>query len=211
MFDALAVAPRLGPPPIGFVAPIMRRVDTDEVADVIGPAVTAAAAGGSAAVQLAGAAVLRAAAWSMLLEPGDHAPYLWSHCLTMPQAVLAIARTAQRPERHLAVAATHVAGFRSAYASGALIARFDEPPPGLPLAEAVDAGQRTAAAAAWHTPPAGRAALVGHLVNRAAVHEDAHLVKYTMACLAAAAADPAADRVYLAAAASLHGWWARPA
>ena len=33
----------------------------------------------------------RVAAWSMLQEPTDHAPYGWTHCLTMPQAVMALA------------------------------------------------------------------------------------------------------------------------
>ena len=65
-----------------------------------------------------------------------------------------------------------------------------------------------AAAAAWHIKADGRAALIDELVNRAAVHEDAHLVKYTLACLDAAATDPDGTRVYLAAAASLSGWWA---
>jgi hypothetical protein len=32
-------------------------------------------------------------------------------------------------------------------------------------------------------------------------------VKYTLACLDAAAADPSAEPLYLAAAAYLNGWW----
>jgi hypothetical protein len=50
---------------------------------------------------------------------------------------------------------------------------------------------------------------VGELATRASVQRDAHLVKYTLACLDAAAADPDRRRLYLGAAASLVGWWAQ--
>ena len=43
--------------------------------------------------------ILRVAAWSMLQEPAEHAPYGWSHCLTMPQAVLAVAAVVHQPLR----------------------------------------------------------------------------------------------------------------
>jgi hypothetical protein len=39
------------------------------------------------------------------------------------------------------------------------------------------------------------------------VQRDAHLVKYTLACFDAAAADPRHRRLFLTAAASLVGWW----
>ena len=45
------------------------------------------------------------------------------------------------------------------------------------------------------------------LVTHAALHGDAHLAKYTLACLDAARDDPGARRLYLAAAAHLAGWW----
>ena len=50
--------------------------------------------------------------------------------------------------------------------------------------------------------------IVSQLATRASVQRDAHLVKYTLACLDAAAADPPQRRLYLAAAASLVAWWA---
>jgi hypothetical protein len=86
----------------------------------------------SVSVADSGRVLLRAAAWSMLAEPDAHRPYGWSHCLTMPQAVLA---------------------------------------------------------------------------GNAATHHDQHLVKYTLACLDAAAWDRTFARLYLAAAASLAGYW----
>ena len=95
--------------------------------------------------------MLRAAAWSMLLEPGDHAPYGWSHCLTMPQAVLGLTG-ATDPNVALAVAATYVVGFRSALAVNPLEPVFPTDDPGLPLEAALDAGPDIAAAAVWHRP-----------------------------------------------------------
>jgi hypothetical protein len=65
-----------------------------------------------------------------------------------------------------------------------------------------------AAAAVWHAPDEQLAVIVTEVATAAAVHRDAHLVKYTLACLDAAAADPPRRRLYLAAAASLIGWWA---
>ena len=47
------------------------------------------------------------------------------------------------------------------------------------------------------------------LATNAALHHDAHLVKYTLACFDAAEADPPQRRLYLAAAASLAGYWAQ--
>src|SRR5262245_31863295 len=102
MFDALAATP-IRPPEPGdtpFIYPLMSRVDED----------------GTAAALLAGVvdgpdiadrarAIQRAAAWSMLRENEDHAPYGWSHCLTMPQAVLGLAGRGIAPDTALAVAA----------------------------------------------------------------------------------------------------------
>ena len=47
------------------------------------------------------------------------------------------------------------------------------------------------------------------LIGRAAIHEDAHFAKYTLACLAAAERDRPQRSLYLAAAASLAAWWAQ--
>jgi hypothetical protein len=49
--------------------------------------------------------------------------------------------------------------------------------------------------------------LASSLAGRAAVGADAHHVKYTLACLRTAAADPPARRLFLAAAAHLGAWW----
>lgn len=66
---------------------------------------------------------------------------------------------------------------------------------------------RAAAAVAWHASSAERPAVVTTLATRAAVHRDAHLAKYTLACLDVAERDVAAAHLYLAAAAYLGAWW----
>jgi hypothetical protein len=72
------------------------------------------------------------------------------------------------------------------------------------------ASQREPAAAAAAVINAGaaqHASIRTQLVERAAIHADAHLVKYTVACLLAADRDPQETALYLAAAAYLGAWW----
>jgi hypothetical protein len=145
----------------------------------------------------------------MLEEPPDHAPYGWSHCLTMPQAVLGLAGRGTSPRTAVAVAATHVVGFRAALGSRALVGDWTpEAPATTDVAEAIDAGPEQAAAAAWSAADADLDGVITELATRASLHHDAHLVKYTLACLDAGNDDPDHRRLYLAAAACLSAWWA---
>lgn len=206
MFEALAATPRGAPPASTFIHPLMSRVDHSGLAEAqLAPTVAAARDPGTR--RRAGHEIMRAAAWSMVLEPDDHAAYGWSHCLTLPQAVLGIADASGDPAAALAVAATYVVGFRSALAREPLRTDLEPDDPGIPMAEALDAGPVTASAAAWHLDANAQAALIGELVTRASVQRDAHLVKYTLASLDAAADDPTHRRLYLAAASSLVAWW----
>jgi hypothetical protein len=84
LFDAVAATPRLGIPGSDFIHPLMTQVEP-VAPELLGEAVR------QVAVLDGARELLRAAALSMLLEPPDHAPYGWSHCLTMPQAVLGLA------------------------------------------------------------------------------------------------------------------------
>jgi hypothetical protein len=209
MFEAIATVP-LGsrePGDTPFIYPLMSRVDESGVAAHQLRGVV----GGRADVDVRGQAILRAAAWNMLLEPDDHAPFGWTHSLTMPQAVLGLGLSGQiDPRTALAVAGTYVVGFRSLLAERPLVPEFPHDDPGLALADAFAAGPDAAAAAVWHG--LGRdldtRVVIGELTTRASIQRDAHLVKYTLACLDAAAADPAHTRLFLSAAASLVGWWA---
>jgi hypothetical protein len=116
----------------------------------------------------------------MLDEPATYAPYGWTHCLTMPQGVLGVAGACTDPVAPLAVAATFVVGFRAALAAEPL-------GPDIPV-----------------DPPEES---VTDMVTYAATHEDAHLVKYTLACLDAAAWDRERAGLYLSAAAKLGRYW----
>ena len=181
-----------------------------------------AEASGAAATALAGAierpidvlatrrTITRVAALSMLQEPMDHAPYGWTHCLTMPHAVMALAGDGVDPRTALAVAGTHVVGFRAALGERRLDAHArPERSATTVLSEAIIEGPTAAAATAWHVPDQDLDAIATALATRASLHHDAHFVKYTLACLHAAADDPAERRLYLAAAAHLAAFWAQ--
>jgi hypothetical protein len=140
--------------------------------------------------------LLRTAAQSMVQDNPEAAPYGWTHCLTMPQAVLVAAEHGADPDIAVAVAATYVLGFRATQGR----VRLD--PTWTPSPD-------TAAARVWSASDDELATIVDELVVYGAIHPDAHVAKYTLACLDAAEADCDAERLFLAAAAHLHEWWKR--
>jgi hypothetical protein len=143
--------------------------------------------------------LLRTAARSMLQDNPGAAPYGWTHCLTMPQAVLVTAdEHGVDPDLAVAVAAVYVLGFRSTQGRVRLAEDW--------VPEAGSAVDR-----AWSSPAPDRAELIEGLATFGALHEDAHVAKYTLACFDAAEADPDAAPLFLAAAAHLHDWWRRAA
>ena len=150
----------------------------------------------------------------MLQDDRAHAPYGWTHCLTMPQAALRVAGSCAEPRHAIAVAATYVLGFRATLGSVRLDPSWTPAPSLLAVAAAgdepmamLDGSPDEAAAAMWGAPPVAQAALVRRLATRAAAHADAHLAKYVLASLDAAATDPDAATLFLSAAAFLAGWW----
>jgi hypothetical protein len=206
LVDALLDVPMIGVPGSSFIYPIMNQAEESGIA----PKLLAGFAAGSIDVARVRRELSRVAAWSMLQEPRDHAPYGWSHCLTMPQAVMGIAGDGADPRTAAAVAATHVVGFRAALGQRVLVPDYQpDPPSSSNLSEAIALGREVAAAYAWHAPESTHDAIVTTLATNASSHHDAHLVKYTLACFDAADADPSERRLYLAAAAYLAGWWAQ--
>ena len=202
---ALLDVPMLGLPGSDFIFPIMHQAEASGTAARLLAGVVA----GTVDVDAARRAITRVAAWSMLQEPDDYAPYGWTHCLTMPQAVMGIVNDGLEAHRAVAVASTYIVGFRAALGQRSLDPEWVPESPATPsLVDARPLGPDAAAAAVWHAPENARAEIVTELATFASQHHDAHLVKYTLACLDAAAADPEATRLYLAAAASLSGWWA---
>jgi len=204
LVDALLDVPVLGVPGSDFIFPIMNQAEESGIAPKLLAGLT------SADPRAARRDLSRVAALAMLQEPPDHAPYGWSHCLTMPQAVIALAGHGTPPRTAVAVAATHVVGFRAALGCNELRADYaPERVPSTGIAEAIDEGREHAASVTWHAPEDEICGIVTELATRAALHHDAHLAKYTQACFDAADADPDRKRLYLAAAASLSAWWAQ--
>jgi hypothetical protein len=149
----------------------------------------------------------------MIQDEPSSAPYGWTHCLSLPQAALSIADRASDPQVAIDVAATYVLGYRATQSSTPIDPTWaPERPAQSTDGEVVDVvGLEPAAAAAtvWHADADQRSRIVGQLVDHAAPHHDAHLAKYTLACLDAARTDPGAAHVFLAAAAHLAAWWHR--
>ena len=196
--DALAAPPRVASPS-SSIAPTLLAVErSGDAARLL--------AGPVRALTLAEAqrVLLRVAAHSMLQDDPARAAYGWTHCLTLPQALLANADAAADAHALIAVAATQVLGFRATLGRVALDLDALPAPPGRASVDSTAA----AAGAAFHTPLPGRTALMTALATRASLHADAHLAKYTLACFEAAARDPDAAPLFLAAAAYLGAWWA---
>jgi hypothetical protein len=176
---SLAATPRLGRPGSDFIFPLMSQVQDSGVAGgLLGHHLTDRY--DPAAVT---AVLTRVAAWSMIHDDPSQAPYGWSHTMTMPQAVMALAGRGVRPLTALAVAGTYTVGFRAAHGTVELPDRIE--PGADPDVSAAD------------------------LALAASLHEDAHLVKHTYACLVAAETDPAYRHLYLRSASTLVEWWAR--
>jgi hypothetical protein len=176
LYGALRAAPHLGRPGSDFIHPLMSQAEQSGcAARILGPILADHVDAGTARRILG-----RVAAWSMLHDDPEQAPYGWSHALTMPQAVLMLAGRGVSGRTALAVASTFALGFRLAHGRTRLPERIE------PVSARVSAAEVAAAAA---------------------LHRDAHLVKYTLACLHAAADDPEFAGLHINAAARLVEWW----
>ena len=202
--SALARVPAMGIPGSTFIFPIMHQVDNGGVAaELLGPALDGLGVDESSRV------LLRTAARAMLMGPAEHVPFGWSHTLTMPQAALAVGRSIADPQLGVDVAGTYVVGMIAALAAAPIPTEVSLPDPGGRFDDALPQGRDVAAGWVWHAPAAALVGLPGELATRASARHDAHIVKYTLACLDQVAADPEAARLYLAAAAGLLGFWAQ--
>ena len=201
---ALQRVPTMGIPGSTFIFPVMHQVDNGGVAaELLGPALD------GLGVDRAGRVLLRSAARAMLMGPVEHVPFGWSHTLTMPQAALAVGRSIANPQLAVDVAGTYVVGMIAALATAPIPTEVSLPDPGGEFDGALRQGRDAAAGWVWHAPAGALVGLPGELATRASARHDAHIVKYTLACLDQVAADPEAARLYLAAAAGLLGFWAQ--
>ncbi len=200
--EALHSVPQMGIPGSTFIFPLMHQVDSAGVAaELLGPTLGGLSPGAAARV------LLRCSARAMVLANPDHIAYGWTHCLTMTQAALGIASSISNPQLALDIAGTYVVGFLAALATGPVPDVVELPDPGGTLVEAIGAGRAAAAGRVLHASGVEFGAMRTEIVKRAAGAHDAHVVKYTLACLDAAAADPAAERLYLSGAAALLAHW----
>jgi hypothetical protein len=191
-----------GEPSSHFVQPTMALVDDTGLAHRTLADVTQGLSIAEARCQL-----LPIAAMSMLQDEPTNAPYGWTHSLTLPQATLAVAHLASDAQRAIDVAATYVLGYRATQSSGPIDPSWEPDPPSRFVDEVTHLDPPAAAATAWHATSSRRVDITQRLIDHAAPHHDAHLAKYTLACLDAAAQDPANERLFLAAAAYLASWW----
>jgi hypothetical protein len=199
LFDCLA-APLRVETPSNSIAPTMLAIERDGYAARI-----LAAATSGATAPAARRILLRVAALSMLLDDPTHAPYGWTHCLTLPQAILSLEDVASDVTRVIRIAATYSLGFRATLGSVRL--KYPFSPKGRIGSMPPQREPSEVAAAVFNAGADQRQSIRARLVERAAIHADAHLVKYTIACLTAADRDPQESALYLAAAAYLGAWW----
>ncbi|BAN00890.1 hypothetical protein [Ilumatobacter coccineus] len=202
LFERLTSPRAEGRPSSHFVQPTMALVDDTGLAHRALADVTQ-----HLTIDQARRELLPIAAMSMLQDDPANAPYGWTHCLTLPAAALAIGDRTDDPQRAVDVAATFVLGFRATQSSTAIDPSWAPEPPQRFIAEVERLHPGAAAATTWHADTAMRASIVQRLVDHAATHRDAHLVKYTLACLDAAEHDPSNEHLFLAAAAFLAAWW----
>lgn len=187
--DRLAAPRSPGDPGSNFIHPTMSLVDRSGLAaEVLDEPLR------GMTVPQARRVLLRVAARSMLQDDPSAAPYGWTHCLTMPQAVLDSASHGADPDLAVGVAATDVLGFRATLGTTRLDPTWI-PEPG------------SAAHVAWTADDDELGRITAELATFGSVHPDAHVAKYTLAGLDAARADPPAARLFLAAVAHLHQWW----
>lgn len=132
-------------------------------------------------------AICGVAALSMLQEADTHARYGWTHCLTLPQGVWSLRAYLNDPREALCMAALYVAAFRSCIGQTRLRPR--------PLSG-------PALASASVTPD------FAPLVRSVCMAQDAHLVKYVLACMDEALRFPRLSPLLLSAAQRLNHLWA---
>ncbi|RDD61893.1 hypothetical protein [Ferruginivarius sediminum] len=153
--------------------------------------------------------MVRAAADSMVQDTAAHAKLGWTHCLTIPQAVWAVAPMVRDPLAAVRFASVLTLAFRAGLGQHELSDTLDLPDPKLDISEALTADPQTAAASAYHAAGRDEDGLRTVLATGAAVRADTHLVKFTLAALDTARMDRKAAPVYYAGAAYLLSIWMR--
>jgi len=200
LYDSLVKTPVIGPAPHGGIAVMVEHAQKHSALSGL-----LANDGTFAAPEATPSELAGFAAHAMLQGPSAAAPYGWTHCLTLAQAALVVGSACSRPPRAIYVACAYMAAHWASFGQGAVARNWVPNPVVEGVAAALQMSPAHAAAAAWHAP--SRRDTITLLATSAARAHDAHLVKYTLACLDALAADHDHAALYLAAAAHLHAWW----
>lgn len=154
----------------------------------------------------------RVGAISMLNDSSQGAKYIWSHCLTLPQAAWALTRFLEDPvlQRQAARSAVSwVAMLRATHGNGHLNLKPSLKSTEMDIVEALQHSPEAAATVAWCVKSEERDKLARVLATEAAIRTDAHLSKYVRACFDVALMDPQAAQLYYAAAACLCSLWCK--
>lgn len=199
---AICAVRSVGPPESTFIAPLVEHAQRHGISDSL-----LNEEGVFDAPRLPPFSLLRIAAQAMLQGPEEQAPYGWTHCLTLAQAPLLVPPSSADVGVRTFVAAVYMAAHWAGHAERGRTVDLHHVPQAVTvdLVRALGEAPGIAAAAAWHAEDPAVVAAV--LATEASRNHDAHRVKYTLACLDAAACDPPATRLYLAAAAYLNAWW----
>lgn len=202
--SALANLPILGPAEVRGIAPMVERAEAEGVIaqffNATGSTITSDAH--AAARQL-----LRGAALMMLQGPADHIPYGWTHCLTLAQAPCELSVHVPDPCRAVAVAAEYVVAHWTCLGAETFDPTWQPERVDISPNAALGSHPDAAPSAIWYATEIELRDIEQELAAHASAAHDAHHVKYTLACLRAAAADPSSRRLFLAAAAKLYSWW----
>ena len=152
--------------------------------------------------------LFRMSARWMLQCDADLAKYGWSHAMTIPQGLWAMENFVENKQDCLDLASAVVFAYRKVYAR-----KINQSwrPQRSTTERFVDALNRDddAIGWAWYASPAQFREIQTTLASEASKRNDAHLVKYVLACLDLTAFDPAETRLYHAAATQLLMYWMR--
>jgi hypothetical protein len=151
--------------------------------------------------------IVRGAAHAMIQDTAQHAKYGWTHCLTIPQALWVLGPYAQDKLGVIRLASVVGVGFRHAHGRRKISDDLGLSRLKIPFSEALQQGSREAASVAYFAVGDEVDAIEKTIAEEAAIREDAHLVKYTLACFDSAAMNPAAAPLFRAAAAYLLAIW----
>src|SRR5262249_20661108 len=146
----LRSAEGFGAPPSTFIAPLVEHGLAQGIAERL------VVDGSFRSPPRAPAELLRFAAQAMLQGDDQHAPFGWTHCLTLAQGAQRAGAHAGSGPVGIYVAMIYLLAHWGAYGSGTVDLTRIPPPPHVELVDALTSSPADAASAAWHAPDRDR-------------------------------------------------------